>query len=1074
MGNNLNNTITGNSAGNILNGGAGADTLVGGNGNDDYYLSDADDVIIEFIGAGTDTVFVTQSYTLTDVNLENIKLNSGADINATGNNLGNTITPGKGNNILDGADGFDIVDYTFASGAVTVDLALTGAQATGGSGSDTFISIEAINGSLFNDKLSGNDEVNRLIGDNGNDTLFGGAGNDNLEGGQGVDSLDGGSGLDVVSYSFSSNGSLVNLKTGVVTNDGYGNTESIANVESVIGSNVGNDHITLSDVAGNATGFGGNDTLIGGAGNDTLSGVDGADILDGADGNDSLFGGAGSDEITSGAGVDVLDGGADFDTISFFASSNGAIINLKTNMIANDGYGNAEAIFSVESVIGSDNGNDQITLSDVSGAALGHSGNDTLIGGTGKDHLDGGVGNDLLNGGSGNDTMIGDAGSDTYYVDNDGDSVIEDNADANMGGIDLVFSSLANYTLTANVENGSIAIGGSANLSGNALNNILSGNSGNNLLNGGDGIDAADYSNSNAAVTAELWRGTASNDGLGGSDTLQAIENLIGSAFNDLLGGTEAANSLSGMNGNDALFAGGGNDTLLGGLGNDLLAGGAGVDSIDGGSGSDTADYGSATAGIVAELWRGTASKDGQGSNDVLLGIEHLNGGGFNDLLAGDESANLLNAQAGDDSLFAGGGADTLQGGAGNDLLAGGSGIDSLDGGAGIDTADYGSATAAVIAELWRGTASNDGQGGNDVLVNIENLNGGGFNDLLVGNEAVNLLNAQAGNDTLFGGGGNDTLFGGEGIDLLSGGAGNDSIDGGAGVGLAEYGSASGAVTAELWRGTASNDGQGGNDVLLAIENLAGGAFNDLLAGNESANTLYGQGGHDNIFAGGGNDTVFGGAGNDLIAGGAGVDNINGGDGIDTADYRSATSAVTAEIWRGTAANDGQGGNDTLAQIENLIGSNFNDLLAGNEAANSLNGGAGNDNIYAGGGADTINGGSSNDNLFGNGGADTFRFDTALNAATNLDNLGDFVVVDDTISLAGSIFSAITPGTLGAGNLRAGAGLTTAADADDFIIYNSSTGALYYDADGSGVGATVQFAVLPVGLALTNADFVVA
>jgi hypothetical protein len=93
-------------------------------------------------------------------------------------------------------------------------------------------------------------------------------------------------------------------------------------------------------------------------------------------------------------------------------------------------------------------------------------------------------------------------------------------------------------------------------------------------------------------------------------------------------------------------------------------------------------------------------------------------------------------------------------------------------------------------------------------------------------------------------------------------------------------------------------------------------------------------------------------------------------------------------------------------------------------------------------------------------GSDIIRFDTLLNATTNRDTISDFNVTDDTIQLENAIFTSLaTLGTLAAGSFRSGAGITSAADANDYLIYNSTTGALYYDADGSGAGvAAVQFA----------------
>jgi Ca2+-binding RTX toxin-like protein len=177
------------------------------------------------------------------------------------------------------------------------------------------------------------------------------------------------------------------------------------------------------------------------------------------------------------------------------------------------------------------------------------------VGGPGNDTLNGFGGNDTLNGGAGADTLTGGDGSDHYYIDHLGDQVIETNATA-AGGTDLVHTTLATYTLGNHVENGRILASGAANLSGNALNNLLYAGTGNNLLDGGAGSDTVTwaYAVSGAAgVTASLASGSASGSG---SDTLIGIEHLIGSANADRLTGDGNANNLNGAAGNDTLDGG--------------------------------------------------------------------------------------------------------------------------------------------------------------------------------------------------------------------------------------------------------------------------------------------------------------------------------------------------------------------------------------------------------------------------------------------------------------------------------------------------------------------------------------
>jgi len=136
-------------------------------------------------------------------------------------------------------------------------------------------------------------------------------------------------------------------------------------------------------------------------------------------------------------------------------------------------------------------------------------------------------------------------------------------------------------------------------------------------------------------------------------------------------------------------------------------------------------------------------------------------------------------------------------------------------------------------------------------------------------------------------------------------------LNGGAGTDTADYSLAGTGVTVEVWKGTVANDGQGGTDTLISIENAFGTQYNDTLVGDEGVNALYGNTGNDLISGGGGNDTLLGEGGDDILRGNAGSDVLNGGAGTDTADYSLVATGVTVEVWKGTVANDGQGGSDT-------------------------------------------------------------------------------------------------------------------------------------------------------------------
>lgn len=149
--------------------------------------------------------------------------------------------------------------------------------------------------------------------------------------------------------------------------------------------------------------------------------------------------------------------------------------------------------------------------------------------------------------------------------------------------------------------------------------------------------------------------------------------------------------------------------------------------------------------------------------------------------------------------------------------------------------------------------------------------------------------------------------------------------------------------------------------------------------------------------------------------------------------------------------------------------------LAVNDLGEAIAGGAGNDTLSSGAANDTLNGGAGNDSLTGGAGADVFVFDTVLDALSNVDTISDFAPGSDSIHLDDDVFAALTAGALTGAQFNSGAGLTAAAEADARIVYDTTTGALYYDVDGLDGEAAIQFAVLGDGTrpAITAADFLI-
>jgi Ca2+-binding RTX toxin-like protein len=270
-------------------------------------------------------------------------------------------------------------------------------------------------------------------------------------------------------------------------------------------------------------------------------------------------------------------------------------------------------------------------------------------------------------------------------------------------------------------------------------------------------------------------------------------------------------------------------------------------------------------------------------------------------------------------------------------------------------------------------------------------------------------------------------------------------LNGGAGIDTADYSIQTQAVVVTLNAATAANVTVGGTlaDTVANIESVIGGSANDVMVGDARANRLVGYGGAD---------TLTGGAGADVLIGGAGLDVLDGGLGSDRVDYGAETAAVVAILNGATAATITVGGvnADTVRNIECITGGSGADTLTGDGLRNQLRGGTGADILNGKLGSDLLSGGSDLE-------IDRFVFDTAL-GATNVDTVHEFVLGFDQLVLDDDVFTRFT-GTVGGTSLSADNLVVdyeaVALDANDYLLFDTKTSLLSYDADGSGVGAAV-------------------
>jgi Ca2+-binding RTX toxin-like protein len=789
---------------------------------------------------------------------------------------------------------------------------------------------------------------------------------------------------------------------------------------------------------------------IGSRHDDILIGNDGANTLDGRGGGDRMAGNGGDDIYFVDSMDDIvreeLNGGND--TVILLAR------NLRIRKIAN-----------VENIIYADVSTTQpgggsepppsVGDNTMTSLIFGDNGNNTLDGGAGDDTVFGQGGDDLIIGGR--DSLASRDINNTIDVED-----LEDQTESDDGN-DALYGGGGN----------DIILGGQGNdmLDGGDGNDTLSGQDGIDVFRGGAGVDTVDYSKESPFQLLVNLATNVASGGTGSGDTFYSIENLIGSDDRiDRFIGTSAANHFWGRGGGDYFNGGGGNDILDGGndgdilygeAGDDTIIGGAGQDYLDGGSGIDTVVYTGSTGGVTIDLANGTAiGGDGDGPvqivgrgttirHDILAGFENAVGSSANDRLIGTARAN------------------DLSGGAGDDTLTGGGGADRLNGGAGRDTADYSSATSGVRLTLA------GGKSGGDRYVSIENLAGSGYNDQLTGNGAANVLTGQGGNDVIDGGRGDDTLLGdfayqgdapprpgmGTGYATLGSDAVNNSIaaafDISNNFSLASDPDIFDSTTILHTTVNATGNGKGG---YYKIDLAAGTVITIDIDGIADPDV------HDSWVR------LLDSNGN-IVA----QNDDGGGDPGSTSNRDSSTVFVVEEtgtyyILEGSWSDSAPGNGWAEAVPQ---GSTYElNVSVESPPAPAQPGVAGSDRLNGGDGSDLLDGGLKADTLTGGAGEDSFRFSTALGNG-NVDWIKDFNVTNDTILLDNLIFASV--GGDGALDFsafhRSASG--AAHDTDDRIIYDTDSGALAYDADGTGQVAAVQFARLSKNLNVSAADFII-
>jgi Ca2+-binding RTX toxin-like protein len=347
------------------------------------------------------------------------------------------------------------------------------------------------------------------------------------------------------------------------------------------------------------------------------------------------------------------------------------------------------------------------------------------------------------------------------------------------------------------------------------------------------------------------------------------------------------------------------------------------------------------------------------------------------------------------------------------------------------------------------------------VLKGSADLYGGNGAQFIVADSASQRIVMGADDDTVHGGGGddyvgslggNDQLYGGEGNDTVSGGIGNDTLDGGAGIDALYGGEGN-----DTYFVTSADDrvieyaGEGTDTVHSSVNYVVENANIENLVLTGSAAYGYGNGLANRMSASEAGSLLHGWSGNDTLTGGASRDRLYGSSGDD----RLYGNGGNDRLYGGTGKDRLEGGTGR----DYLAGESGNDVLKSGDSHDTISGSSGNDVIYGGTGKDILSGGS---------GRDTFVFDSKLGKG-EIDTIRDFNPWEDTIRLENAIFTKVGgKGTLKWDAFYVG---SQAVDAEDRIIYDPFKGALYYDKDGAGGAAQVQFAKIDKHLFLTVDDF---
>lgn len=483
--------------------------------------------------------------------------------------------------------------------------------------------------------------------------------------------------------------------------------------------------------------------------------------------------------------------------------------------------------------------------------------------------------------------------------------------------------------------------GGTNIMRGGADNDTLVGGGGDDEFDGGPGVDTAAWTDAPFPMSMDLRTNTFGGAALGA--TLLSIERYRGSPYPDIMDGSEGDDELidghggndliRGHGGHDLLMGGSGDDTVEGGGGNDHIMGGPGLDDLDGGPGTDTLSFLLAESPVTASLLNGIGGR-GEAFGDTYTNFEILVGTGLPKTsgipefgIPAEDTGDILHGDNLPNTVYGMDGTDEIHGHGGNDLLYG----------------NHPDSPESKLQPYFPGFEA-------------DRIFGGEGDDTIHGHGDDDLLDGEAGSDTLLGGTGNDHLIDNDPAspDHLDGGDGFDRL-------TADYSSATAGIT--FITGQENSGSSPGGDQFQRMESLgdfATGSGNDTIRLASAPET---QPLDKTIQTGAGDDLVVADTRTSYVPGGRTRDNLHGGDGIDTLSFENAVAGITLNL--STNATGGAAAEMSVSGFENLIGSDFDDILTGTAVTAFIIGNGGNDHLVSltPGHTDLLDGGAGYDRI---------------------------------------------------------------------------------------------------------------